>query len=349
MDETHTAGLRLHSFGYDEAASKAYSDHYAVQDPYVRRIRELGSGADAGTSDELITTADLKRTGFYADYARPNGIFFVSWMILQQDESGAAGLAVIRPEDASQFAQDQVELLRVLGPFLTQSFSHERLVRAMTDNNRILLKSVDYAGLAIVALGKSGRIVNFSPAAEKLLNKGDPLQVRNGRLHALNSSEDCEMQKMLAWAGDAWTNAGRPKKDELRLSRRDGKTSLRIAVKSFSSVLDRSSCSCALFAEDRPQVLVYLSDPSIQSASQEALVRSRLGFAPIEVKVAGLMRQGYSQSEIAQQMQIRSGTLRQHLHRMYNKAGVRNQMALMHLLRSLVSDAPQPRSESAAS
>jgi hypothetical protein len=81
--DQHTAGSRLHSFGYEEAAGLAYARHFAVQDPYIQRIRERRYPAlSMGTNEDLITATDLRRTEFYADYGRPNKIFFINWIVV---------------------------------------------------------------------------------------------------------------------------------------------------------------------------------------------------------------------------------------------------------------------------
>jgi hypothetical protein len=37
-----------------------------------------------GTNEDLITATDLRRTEFYADYGRPNKIFFINWIVIEQ-------------------------------------------------------------------------------------------------------------------------------------------------------------------------------------------------------------------------------------------------------------------------
>jgi hypothetical protein len=68
---THTAGTRVHRIGYDESAAGAYANYYAVRDPYIHRIRERFPHDGSGTSSDLLTTTELRRTEFYSDYGRP--------------------------------------------------------------------------------------------------------------------------------------------------------------------------------------------------------------------------------------------------------------------------------------
>jgi hypothetical protein len=82
----HTSGNRIHRIGYDEAASAAYAKYFAVRDPYIQRIRERFPRDGSGTSTELITTSELRQTEFYQDYGRANGIFYLGWTIIEQNE-----------------------------------------------------------------------------------------------------------------------------------------------------------------------------------------------------------------------------------------------------------------------
>jgi hypothetical protein len=58
---------------------------------------------NAGTSEELVTSSELRNTEIYQDYCRTNEVFHTCWSAFEQTKSIAAGLGFIRPESAKPF------------------------------------------------------------------------------------------------------------------------------------------------------------------------------------------------------------------------------------------------------
>jgi DNA-binding CsgD family transcriptional regulator len=328
----HTAGARLHSFGYDKETGKDYREHFAIQDPYVQGIRDRGPGTGAGTSDDiLIIPEKLKKTEFYNGYGQKNGIFFVSWMVIEHSEHFASGLAMIRPETATQFAEEQVDLLRCLSPHFEQAFAHERLIRAETAGYAEMLKSVDKAGVALIGLDENGRVKNLSTAAKALLDKKDPIQLRNNRLQAIERKSNDELQTIISEAHSPWKDVLKNKSNTLRLPRKNARTSLEIKIFPFSPAFDCIAADCELFTDDKPRVVVYLFE------RRNPIEQARFSFTPKEMQIAGLLKQGVTQGQIAEGIKTTSGALRQQLRGMYRKAGLKGPGSQMKLVRLLLA------------
>src|SRR5579875_1922867 len=115
------------AIGYEASALADYAAYFASQDLYVQRIRErFPGGMQAGTSEDLITSNEYRRTELYEDFSRPNGVYYTCWSAVEQSESIAAGLGFIRPEDAKPFARRDVDLLKLLNPHLRKAFHLQR-------------------------------------------------------------------------------------------------------------------------------------------------------------------------------------------------------------------------------
>jgi DNA-binding CsgD family transcriptional regulator len=307
----HTSGNRVHRIGYDESASNAYGSYYALKDPYIQRIRERFPRNGSGTSADLLTTKELRRTEFYTDYGRPNGIFFLGWTIIEQNERFGSGLSLIRPEDAKQFKPQQVEMLRLLNPHLAKAFRLQRIIEKGADGNNILLRSIAQFDFGVVALDGDGRITNMSGPAQRLLNEQDGIRTRSGRLQATQANEDRILQQMLLGANKLWESPGRQPENALLLSRKSGKRPLQLVV--FPLV------PSGLFAEERPQILVFLSDPTATPVSRATVLRSLYGLTPTESRLADLLLQGFEVREAAERMRNTLETARFHLKRVLER------------------------------
>jgi len=324
---SHTGGTRVHRIGYDESAVNAYARYYAVRDPYIHRIRERFPRDGSGTSSDLLTTTELRRTEFYSDYGRPNGIFFLGWTIIEQNERFGSGLSLIRPEDAKQFTSEQVKLLKLLNPHLGKAFRLQRIIEANTDTNRALLRSIAQFDFGVIALDGEGRVTNFSQPAKRLLELQDGIRIRSSRLEATCIAENGRLQDILAAAGQMWGTPHLMTTNTQLLSRNSGKRALQLVVFPF--------VSSAIVADNGPQLLVFLSDPECKPASRAAVLRGLYGLTPTESRLADVLLQGLEVREAAGLLRITLETTRFHLKRILAKTGTRRQSELMRLMLSL--------------
>lgn len=314
------------AIGYDASSLADYAAHYAPQDIYVQKIRErFPGGMQAGTSDDLLIYSEYRRTELYADFSRPNGVYYNCWSAVEQSSSLAAGVGFIRPEDARPFAAKDVNLLKLLNPHLKKAFQLQRVIAAVADRNTALLSSVAHLDLGVIAIGSSGTVTNLSAPAKRILDEQDGIRVRSGRLEAAIRSEDDRLQQMLATAANmSMADTGG---NTMLVSRPQGKQPLKLSVFPFVST--------CLLAEDRPQLIVLLSDPSAKPASRAAVMRSLYGLSPTESRLSDLLLEGCEVSEAADHLGTTRETTRFHLKRVMAKTGARRQAELVRLMLSL--------------
>jgi DNA-binding CsgD family transcriptional regulator len=326
---THTAeGGCAVAIGYDAASLATYANHYAAQDIYVQRIRERFSlGMNAGTSEELVTSSELRNTELYQDYCRTNEVFHVCWSAFEQTKGIAAGLGFIRPENAKPFKAKDVDLLKLLNPHLAKAFRLQRILERAADNNKVLLTSIAQFDFGVIALDGKGRITNLSTPAKHLLNQQDGIRIQASRLEATYPTENRRLQEILASSNQVWEHPHQPNDNTLLLSRKSGKKPLQLVVFPF--------VSSGLVVEDHPQVLVFLSDPSSKPTSRAAVLRALYGLTPTESRLADLLLQGFEVREAAYHLRTTVETARFHLKRVQAKTGTRRQTELMRLMLSL--------------
>ena len=316
------------AIGYDASALVDYATYYAAQDIYVQRIRErFPLGMQVGTSDDLITSSEYCRTELYQDFSRPNGVFHTCWSAVEQSKSVAAGLGFIRPENTKPFESKDTDLLRLLNPHLNKAFRLQRIIAEATDQNTALLSSVAQLDFGVIAIGIDGRVTNLSVPAKRILDERDGIRVRSGRLEAASRTENSKLQQMLRVAGNSLVDSSQPDGNTMLVSRETAKRPLQVSVFPFVSSL--------LLTEDRPQMLVVLSDPSAKPVSRAAVLRSLYGLTPTESRLADLLLQGFEVREAADRLGTTLETARFHLKRVLAKTGARRQVELVRLMLSL--------------
>jgi len=326
---THTAeGGCAVAIGYDASSLAAYANHYATKDIYVQRIRErFPLGMNAGSSEDLVTSGEYRKTEIYHDFCRPNEVFHTCWSAVEQTKSIAAGLGFIRPENAKPFRAKDVHLLKLLNPHLAKAFRLQRIIESAADNTRALLTGIAQFDFGVIALDGEGRITNLSPPAKHLLDQEDGIRIHASRLEATYPTENGRLQGMLVLANQVWDHTHQSSDNTLLLSRKSGKKPLQLVVFPF--------VPSGLLVEDRPQVLVFLSDPSSKPSSRAAVLRALYGLTPTESRLADLLLQGFEVSDAADHMRTTLETARFHLKRVLAKTGSRRQTELMRLMLSL--------------
>jgi DNA-binding CsgD family transcriptional regulator len=316
------------AIGYDATSLADYANYYAPQDIFVQRIRErFPLGMNAGSSEELVTSSELRNTELYQDYCRPNEVFHACWSAIEQTKGLAAGLGFIRPENAKPFETNDVHLLKLLNPHLAKAFRLHRIIESAADNARALLTGIAQFDFGVIALDGEGRITNLSEPAKHLLDQEDGIRIQASRLEATYPAENGKLQRMLVLANQVCEHPYQPNDNTLLLSRKSGKKPLQLVVFPF--------ISSGSLVEDRPQVLVFLSDPSSKPASRAAVLRALYGLSPTESRLADLLLQGFEVREAADHLRTTLETARFHLKRVLAKTGSRRQTELMRLMLSL--------------
>jgi DNA-binding CsgD family transcriptional regulator len=314
--------------GYDAVSLTDYANYYAAQDLYVQRIRErFPLGMNAGTSDELMTSTEFRGTELYQDYCRPNEVFHNCWSAFEQNEGIAAGLGFIRPENTKAFQAKDVDLLKLLNPHLQKAFHLQRILGQATQQNEALLASVAQLDFGVAAIDRDGKVTNLSAPAKRVLDERDGLSIRAGRLEAEDRKENGDLQELLSGASKAVTGSRSTPCSAMLISRRSGKRALHVSVFPF--------VSSQLFSEDRPQRLVFISDPSAKPVSRAMVLRSLYRLTPAEARVADLLLEGFDVREIAGLLGITLETGRFHIKRILVKTDTRRQSELMRLMLSL--------------
>lgn len=172
-------------------------------------------------------------------------------------------------------------------------------------------------GKLTLRLAGDGTVIWKSAAASEALEADDDLVIRNGRLRIRDSRTDARLQAAIKWAAQL---------DRGVMSTR-GVTPI---------VLEAG--------EGLPTRIWWVmrdGDMILFSMGNSGLSRDRLDFAAqiyglsaTQTRLAALVAEGLSLTDIAGRMGITANTARTHLNRIFDKTGVRTQPALVRVLLS---------------
>jgi DNA-binding CsgD family transcriptional regulator len=173
----------------------------------------------------------------------------------------------------------------------------------------------------IVVVTPGGGVVLSNSIARELLQDGELLAIDSGMLVA-NSKV---YQKALT---EAISLASRKKERHA-----SGFSMVRQGVPPISvSVAPLNNGNGASGKGIQRNVLVLVSDPTCHIATDPKLIAKMFDFTPSEALVAGHLIEGEDVDEIAQELNLSTYTVRNHLKRLYSKTNTHKHCALLHVL-----------------
>ena len=175
--------------------------------------------------------------------------------------------------------------------------------------------ALDRLGHAVFGLDESGRVVVSNGRAGELLETGDALSLRGGRLSASAGLTGLLRQGR---NGEATGSV---------LLHRPQGGPLRVTVMPFRGVTEGSSKKLAS--------LVFVSDSESGRQTRGTALKALYGVTPTEVRVSDLLLKGLEVKEVAAELGVAVDTARFHTKSLLGKTGTRRQAEMMRLMLSL--------------
>ncbi len=191
---------------------------------------------------------------------------------------------------------------------------------------KALAEIIESGGRGILYLDALGRIVTSNDTAERILKDGDILSDVDKRLFVSNRQDNRELQRVL---NRVLPPPGkRVIADSVAVSRPDGKPSLAMHFHPVCSSEEDSRLQSAA-------VVVVIVGPMRSVGIDPALIRKVLGLTPAESNVAALLAQGMDVRTIAVSTNHAEDTIRTQVKSILAKLGLKRQVAVVLLVKSL--------------
>jgi DNA-binding CsgD family transcriptional regulator len=172
----------------------------------------------------------------------------------------------------------------------------------------------------VIVADSDGSVIQTNRAAERILQRGDGLVIRNGKLGALHAIDSARLEAFIAAAAmEQKTGAAIGR---MRIRRHDGQ---------LPYILTVAPLGTDLSVYGRPLAMVVLADPDRQSPSERDLA-AFFGLSPAESRLAVALLAGKKLGEVARDFGVQITTLRTQLSSILRKTGVTRQVDLIRLL-----------------
>jgi PAS domain-containing protein len=299
-----------------------YFSHYHALDRYRPILEVLPAGRWLWISECLPETV-LRRDEWYNDYLLRAGIDDALSARLCESASHVVVFGVSHGNDRAPFtAADTAALQELLEPLAKAARLHTEL-GSLGWEPAIALRALDQLAAAVIVADSDGRVIQANRAAERVLQRGDGLTVRDGKLGALHVFDSERFDASIAAAAaEQKTGAAIGR---MRIRRHDGHPPYMLTVAPLGADL-------ALYG--RSLALIVFGDPDEKTPSERELAEF-FRLSPAESRLAVALLAGKKLVEIAGDFGVQITTLRTQLSSILRKTGVTRQVDLIRLLSNI--------------
>src|ERR1700730_12004117 len=299
-----------------------YFSHYHALDLYRPILEILPAGRWLWISECLPETV-LRRDEWYNDYLLRAGIDDALSAPLFESASHIAVFGVSHGIDRAPFtAAGTAALQELLEPLAKAARLHTEL-GSLGWEPAIALRALDQLAAAVIVADSDGRVIEMNRAAERVLQRGDGLIIRNGKLGALDAFDRARLEAFITAAAAEQKTAAAI--GRMRIRRHDGRPPYILTVVPLGAEL--AVCG-------RPLAMIVLADPDERSPSERDLAEF-FGLSPAESRLAVALLAGKRLGEVATDFGVQITTLRTQLSSILRKTGVTRQVDLIRLLSSV--------------
>ena len=299
-----------------------YLSYYHALDRHRPMIAAVPVGRWLRISECLPETV-LRRDEWYNDYLLRAGIDDALGVRLFENASHAVLFGVTHGIDQAPFTVTGIAAIQgLLEPLAKLARLHIELA-GLGYGPAIALRALDRLAAAVIVADSDGSVIQTNRAAERILQRGDGLVIRNGNLGVLHVVDSARLEAFIAAAAAEQKTAAAI--GRMRVQRHDGHPPYILTVAPLGADLS---------VYGRPLALIVLADPDQQSPSERDLAEF-FGLSPAESRLAVALLAGRKLGEVAGDFGVQITTLRTQLSSILRKTGVTRQVDLIRLLSSV--------------
>jgi DNA-binding CsgD family transcriptional regulator/PAS domain-containing protein len=300
--------------GFDPYYVNRYEQYYGALDPWHRcgRTRMVGSiDQTAG----MLSAAELRRTEFYQDHLRPQGVFYAMGGPVERASGRMAIFGIQCGYENGPFAPEAQAIVTALMPHFRRAYGMQQTLAGIFRQVAEFEAALHVLGQPVLVVDCDAFLWFANAAGEELLRRGDVLSRSRGRLHVAHRDDAAAFAQALAPVPRRSDGDG-----TMMLRRAGGATPCRIRIMPLRSG-NRAEWSgrIALLVEARPS----------RRGTRALALAFRLSAA--ELRLWEELMAGRTLSAIAERSHVSIHTVRVQLAGLFRKTGANRQADLVRL------------------
>ncbi|HVY98214.1 MAG TPA: PAS domain-containing protein [Dongiaceae bacterium] len=300
--------------GFDPYYMSQYEHYYGALDPWHRcgRVRPVGS---IDQTARMLPDAELRRTEFYQDHLRPQGLFYALGGPVERAPGHMAIFGIQCGQANGPFARKAEAVVTALMPHFRRAYGMQEVLAQARCEAADLEAAFELLAHPVFVVDRDARLLFANLAAEELLRRGDVLRRVSGRLRPAHRDDRGPLDRALAPVPQGTDGDG-----TLMLRRAPAATPVPVRVMPLRR-RNRAEWS------GRIALLVEMPPPR----RSIAVLASAFDLSAAEARLwAGLLG-GRTVAEIAAQAGVSVNTVRVQLAALFRKTGTNRQADLVRL------------------
>ena len=315
--------------GIDPHYCQLYFDKYVKLDPATTGQYFAEIGQPIAVSD-LMPQDELRQTRFYREWAAPQGMVDFISAVIDKSATTAALFGVFRYE--SDGLADNAARMRMqqIAPHIRRAVMIGRLIDLKSAQASAFAEALERMTCGIGLVDRLGRLVHANAAGQQLLDAGDPLFVRDGRLAARDGRTDHMLQDLIvrSGGGDAARGTGGT---AMLMTSQNGLHHVAHVLPLTSR--DRQAVGRAYAAS----AAIFMRRTMIEPPQSPELIATAYRLTPTELRVLlGIVEIG-GVPEVACLLGVAETTIKTHLRRVFLKTGAVRQADLVRPVAGFMS------------
>jgi len=292
----------------------------------AERIRQYPLGEPIVQS-QAVRPDIISGNRYYREWALPKGLFDAVAVGLVRDRAMVGNAIFSQHESAGRIGDAQLSGLRLLAPHIRRAVTISNLFDMKAVEAATFAATVEALTVGVVLADEESKIVHANAAASAMLDAGDPIVDRHGRIAVQSATTTTALQSAVAQAA----------KDEATLGQkgigisipRPGGDPLVIHVLPLrrsqvrSGLIQRAAAALFVTSASGPPQLPH-----------DALVQL-YELTPAEIRIFELICEGQTRDAIAASLGVSVSTVKSHLFHVFEKTGCHRQVDLVRLAKSL--------------
>lgn len=314
------------ALGIDPTYRRDYQAYYATKNIFHVKGAQLFIPGAVFTSEMMCPDrAEVVRSEFFQDFMKPqrldeglNGVIFH-----ERDLTGIVG--AIRESGARKFGKTEIRTLEILLPHIQRAVQLQRRIFRLEQNQTATMEAMNRWNMGVVVLDNAGQPILLNTSAEKILKERDGMAAARDGLRSMRSDQTAVLRRMIQ--GAIQTSAGN------------------LAAPGGTLVIGRPSCRRPLQVLVTPvstrtgalmhtgaSAVLFVTDPEAAEPPSEGALCRLYCLTPAEARVASLLVEGKTLTEIAEQLHVSRETPRIHLKHIFDKTSTHRQGELIKVL-----------------
>jgi DNA-binding CsgD family transcriptional regulator/PAS domain-containing protein len=309
---------------FDPTFQRSYVEHYASQNVYMTRNKQLLREPGRVVAGEMICSeSEVLRSEYFEDWLRPQDLFHVAGGVILREDSWTFNLSTLRSRRRGPYCQDELEMITNLIPHLQRALQVQRRLQEANTRATAIANTLDRVPVGAILIDHQGRVVVVNRSAQAILDRRDGLHLVRDRLCAADAGTSGRLAMLIAESAKVALGKPAHPGGAMRLPR----PSLRRPLSALVSPLNVSGSST-----QRAAVIVFVTDPEAIVDSSPQLLQRLYGLTVSEGRLTGLLREGRSLADAANIAGITTHTARAQLKSIFRKTETSRQSELIALI-----------------